>query len=115
MCALVTGVQTCALPISNASAVRFDLRFAGSAGTHPAAGSAGPTAGLPRHRLAPTTQPGQHVLHLRVRHLRLAFAAGGVRSDERRVGKECARTWRIRWSPDHEKNKKEPKIENLHK
>src|SRR3546814_20461613 len=24
-----------------------------------------------------------------------------VRSEERRVGKECGSTWRYRWSPDH--------------
>src|SRR3546814_18078603 len=27
-----------------------------------------------------------------------------VRSEERRVGKECVSTCRSRWSPDHEKN-----------
>src|SRR3546814_5448598 len=27
--------------------------------------------------------------------------AGGPRSEERRVGKECVRTCRSRWSPDH--------------
>src|SRR3546814_17430658 len=26
---------------------------------------------------------------------------GGIRSEERRVGKECVRTCRYRWSPDH--------------
>src|SRR3546814_10119106 len=28
-------------------------------------------------------------------------AASAVRSNERRVGKECDSTWRSRWSPDH--------------
>src|SRR3546814_2572992 len=28
-------------------------------------------------------------------------AIGGIRSEERRVGKECASTCRSRWSPDH--------------
>src|SRR3546814_19231134 len=28
-----------------------------------------------------------------------------IRSEERRVGKECVRTCRYRWSPDHSKNK----------
>src|SRR3546814_13798486 len=28
-----------------------------------------------------------------------------MRSEERRVGKECVSTCRSRWSPDHEKNK----------
>src|SRR3546814_12986439 len=36
-------------------------------------------------------------------------AAGGIRSEERRVGKECVRTCRSRWSPSHsKKNKKKP-------
>src|SRR3546814_20747382 len=29
------------------------------------------------------------------------------RSEERRVGKECGRTCRSRWSPEHKKKKKE--------
>src|SRR3546814_15009534 len=28
----------------------------------------------------------------------------GIRSEERRVGKECVSTRRLRWSPSHEKN-----------
>src|SRR3546814_13373132 len=32
---------------------------------------------------------------------RLLFQAGQVRSEERRVGKECVRTCRSRWSPYH--------------
>src|SRR3546814_17055931 len=32
-------------------------------------------------------------------------AAKDGRSDERRVGKECVRTWRSRWSQKHEKKK----------
>src|SRR3546814_19225236 len=27
-----------------------------------------------------------------------------LRSEERRVGQECVRTWRSRWSPSHETN-----------
>src|SRR3546814_13345494 len=37
------------------------------------------------------------------------FALGGhslLRSEERRVGKECVRTCRSRWSPQHYKKKK---------
>src|SRR3546814_1897336 len=67
-CALVTGVQTCALPISSQSA---DPR--------------------------------------RLRRLRLPLPPGGeavsdwiyLRSEERRVGKECVSTCRSRWSPYH--------------
>src|SRR3546814_20951183 len=32
--------------------------------------------------------------------------ARSIRSEERRVGKECVSTCRSRWSPNHEKNKK---------
>src|SRR3546814_20147074 len=32
-------------------------------------------------------------------------AQGSGRSEERRVGKECVRTCRYRWSPYHSKNK----------
>src|SRR2546425_9707769 len=69
---LVTGVQTCALPICGAQ----DGRGA--------------------HRLpdfeerAPTPDPGH-------REVPGAGARGGQRSEERRVGKEC----RSRWSPYH--------------
>src|SRR3546814_13443003 len=35
----------------------------------------------------------------------------GVRSEERRVGKECVSTCRSRWSPYHSKHKKEKLIE----
>src|SRR3546814_2501204 len=71
-CALVTGVQTCALPIfagklysENPHPIRSPERLAWSEG-HDAAREA---------------------------HLR--------RSEERRVGKECVSTCRSRWSPYH--------------
>src|SRR5689334_25436863 len=74
----VTGVQTCALPISG------KIRFPGSAllsadPLQPAAPArpAGPVCAGDRHRL-PARQG---------------------RSEERRVGKEC----RSRWSADHQK------------
>src|SRR3546814_15210117 len=35
-----------------------------------------------------------------------AMRSGSVSSEERRVGKECVRTCRSRWSPYHEKKKK---------
>src|SRR3546814_20856888 len=36
----------------------------------------------------------------------VAITGDHVRSEERRVGKECVRTCRSRWSPSHSKNKK---------
>src|SRR3546814_3926684 len=82
-CALVTGVQTCALPISafdadGVAAVVVDLdevAFQGRAGVAPAA------------------------VHLADHYLRVRGA--NARSEERRVGKECVSTCRSRWSPYH--------------
>src|SRR3546814_2272354 len=76
-CALVTGVQTCALPIS--SSIRPSRSCAALT---PAAGSA-------------TTS-----FQARMVSLTKALMAAG-RSEERRVGKECVSTCRSRWSPYH--------------
>src|SRR3546814_9312481 len=74
-CALVTGVQTCALPIC-VSERTVTGRIAHS------------------HILAPppsatTWSP------------RSISSASSARSEERRVGKECVSTCRSRWSPYH--------------
>src|SRR3546814_12469399 len=45
--------------------------------------------------LARTTEAGA------IGQRKLLGPAGVVRSEERRVGKECVRTCRSRWSPDH--------------
>src|SRR3546814_19163916 len=82
-CALVTGVQTCALPILvNAPFVAISGAF-----------------GVKR-ALTTTSRYGisPHTLHER-----LAVTALGLRSEERRVGKECVSTCRSRWSPYHYK------------
>src|SRR2546425_3798368 len=79
---LVTGVQTCALPIcAGPVGSPLSLRELGEKGGYP----------LDQHELADAEQPGerQHGLEERVRT--------HVRSEERRVGKEC----RSRWSPYH--------------
>src|SRR3546814_8001914 len=76
-CALVTGVQTCALPIWGAiMADRLQRQF------------------------------GQSLLDLAALDLEQARfgsrpLAGVRRSEERRVGKECVSTCRSRWSPYH--------------
>src|SRR3546814_2315511 len=67
-CALVTGVQTCALPICGVSAELCDVQCSGVEQSHVVA------------------------------HGCLTLA---VRSEERRVGKECVSTCRSRWSPYH--------------
>src|SRR3546814_10073252 len=78
-CALVTGVQTCALPIC----------FVRSGQSYPEKRSAG--------------ERDDDFLEIS-REFILAKAeeqAARCRSEERRVGKECVSTCRSRWSPYH--------------
>src|SRR5947208_17051136 len=77
---LVTGVQTCALPISRRIA------------TTPRRGVAIRRAHALKGLQDPTASPWSD---------RLSAACDAARSEERRVGKEC----RSRWSPYHEKEK----------
>src|SRR3546814_8191539 len=83
-CALVTGVQTCALPIS-----------------------------MPGLIVAVQVGPGSHVeqgavvvimeamkMQMEIRAPR-SGQISVIRSEERRVGKECVSTCRSRWSPYH--------------
>src|SRR3546814_7566744 len=79
-CALVTGVQTCALPISmGLQPVTAQVMKTSRLGCSPMAGLPFP---LPKSR---AQVPGPKSL----------------RSEERRVGKECVSTCRSRWSPYH--------------
>src|SRR3546814_6384417 len=92
--ALVTGVQTCALPIYRqaAPAGGLDAHRAVGAGQRQDA-EAGPEA-LLGMRLGAHDRRAQ----------RLGGGAEGLgveRSEERRVGKECVSTCRSRWSPYH--------------
>src|SRR3546814_3831044 len=83
-CALVTGVQTCALPISeNAPNNELILSVIGRSEENL------PAALLRSHLNG---------------FFGISLAKGGpldVRSEERRVGKECVSTCRSRWSPYH--------------
>src|SRR3546814_1687995 len=78
-CALVTGVQTCALPICQNS--------------HSLPVSDAADARLSQPETAPVTQPSA-IVHARSTSML-------KRSEERRVGKECVSTCRSRWSPYH--------------
>src|SRR3546814_3112495 len=99
-CALVTGVQTCALPISEAvkgfAGHRIGV-FAIDEGT----AFDGQIAGA----LFPVgTSQGGHasvLLLLSTNATRCAALHEFCRSEERRVGKECVSTCRSRWSPYH--------------
>src|SRR3546814_3655170 len=73
-CALVTGVQTCALPISCG-----EERACQAVLLHLAGGGEG------KLLLGGEADEARHL----------------VRSEERRVGKECVSTCRSRWSPYH--------------
>src|SRR3546814_14563601 len=107
MCALVTGVQTCALPI---------LEFLAPA----ADGEAGVIERLLRQRprCVIVTDGAAPIRWFTRKHDGSAAtfpvtaidttAAGDAfvgRSEERRVGQECVSTCRSRWSPYHQKKK----------
>src|SRR3546814_1727107 len=97
-CALVTGVQTCALPILAAEALRLPgllhdclvgILRPGDARVLEEAPEDGEGVGLillQLHRRIPSG-PRFHVV--------------GRRSEERRVGKEGVSTCRYRWAPYH--------------
>src|SRR3546814_8213758 len=95
-CALVTGVQTCALPIYRAGGrgeARADENWEDSS--------------------TPTVDRGERGERRRS-NMKLIYEYRPVqgenkrqrgRSEERRVGKECGSTCRSRWSPYHYKKK----------
>src|SRR3546814_4613856 len=83
-CALVTGVQTCALPICAARSTRVSGSALGGAGL--AGGSTGSVTTLASASAARSKS---------------AQPSASCRSEERRVGKECVSTCRSRWSPYH--------------
>src|SRR3546814_8448034 len=88
-CALVTGVQTCALPIFERT-VPLRRRNAPD----------------PQCLLALSEWPlSSPATSSRMRSFRRALGCGSqgtyCRSEERRVGKECVSTCRSRWSPYH--------------
>src|SRR3546814_15305237 len=87
-CALVTGVQTCALPIFGGLYARVDV--ADEESVSAGLDAAGSAYGITR---------------LLVNCAGVAPAIKTVgkenRSEERRVGKECVSTCRSRWSPYH--------------
>src|SRR3546814_11974239 len=90
-CALVTGVQTCALPISRADGRRWCSRLC-TAWTPPA--GAAKAAALVRIAIRRSCWAGSAEWLTRHRD-RIN------RSEESRVGKGCGNTCRNRWSPYH--------------
>src|SRR3546814_15129551 len=100
-CALVTGVQTCALPIS-CRVLIFFLYFFGFVIAVPMIAIAivqakyGLIDGPPSF---PADPFGEQVK--RVAKYGIFVWAGMQRAEERRVGNECVSTGRSRWSPYH--------------
>src|SRR5947208_12656634 len=95
---LVTGVQTCALPICpryRADAIAPILNKVGAYLADPKLRRIFTTNDQPL-RLRAVMDRGQILL------INLAKGKIGERSEERRVGKEC----RSRWCPDHAKKKR---------
>src|SRR3546814_8928013 len=100
ICALVTGVQTCALPISlflrptPGGDVDADLSFALTFDLVEFAA----TYGLFDDGEAAWFAP---IGWIPVPAILLTAVVAAIRSEERRVGKECVSTCRSRWSPYH--------------
>src|SRR3546814_4698093 len=85
-CALVTGVQTCALPIFRNARAGRDQQLGDAEFTRE-------SGGMQRPGAAESEQ-------CEVARI-MAAAEADHRSEERRVGKECVSTCRSRWSPYH--------------
>src|SRR3546814_7604941 len=86
-CALVSGVQTCALPISRAAGK--SRQGANAFALEPAEGW--------RDRLGESGGPDRRGLF----GFSLRLLPGADRSEARRVGKECVSPCRYWWSPYH--------------
>src|SRR3546814_17387581 len=86
-CALVTGVQTCALPIWLSAATHFTIGWQ--------FGSPHIVLCRPQCFFSLVRKPN-------------CGGARGWRSEERRVGKECGSTCRSRWSAYNYKKKNYP-------
>src|SRR3546814_15406740 len=118
MCALVTGVQTCALPISLFGTSAKYIDALGKAGLDPKSTHDLSTLRLLTSTGSPLMPEGFDYVYEHIKQdICLSSIAGGTdiiscfvggnpigpvwRSEERRVGKECVSTCRSRWSPYH--------------
>src|SRR6056297_2210753 len=97
----VTGVQTCALPIYTTlfrSQAEDGIRILRSDWSSDVCSS---------------DRSEEHTSELQSLR-RISYAVFCLKSEERRVGKECVSTCRSRWSPYHEKKKKSYHIHYQH-
>src|SRR3546814_14376657 len=92
-CALVTGVQTCALPISG---TEYRTR------SHPCFARMAPSRALRDGRLGVRYEsPTGFAPAVRSRRASTHGSPHTSRSEERRVGQECVSACRSRWTPWH--------------
>src|SRR3546814_19520908 len=100
MCAIVTGVQTCALPITRASSTAYWISGRSTTGSI----SLGIALVAGRKRV-PSPATGKTALRIGFMDEGLEANArqgkDGGRSEKRRVGKECDSTGRYRCAPYH--------------
>src|SRR3546814_1429482 len=95
-CALVTGVQTCALPIYQSRNNNGDNYPYNDHDKFTEGKIIDPTTEELKNkfRIEPDSNKQKQILDTLTTH-------GNSRSEERRVGKECVSTCRSRWSPYH--------------
>src|SRR3546814_7844705 len=97
ICALVTGVQTCALPILREMAMgRLPRGYSFGALQ---SGDSIPACAQPE--LSFDFSKSQLIQGHDFRVYVAVAENTSARSEERRVGKECVSTCRYRWSPEH--------------
>src|SRR3546814_7197234 len=100
-CALVTGVQTCALPILSAEATGLLERAKASMNKGQAEFEYYKTLPQPPDAVESLKEIEAAYAMLVQQGLNPLVAALEKRSEERRVGKECVSTCRSRWCPYH--------------
>src|SRR3546814_1085173 len=99
-CALVTGVQTCALPILIYEDFSPEQREAFNA-KHEAGQVREKAIARLGGQAKKRVEVGLPALGRLQEVVKKLAARKYLRSEERRVGKECVSTCRSRWSPDH--------------
>src|SRR3546814_13132703 len=104
-CALVTGVQTCALPIYRRDFLKFVDDFDGITAIDVRKGIEARRAAVrierieQQHLMPGAFAPSRRFLPILLFHVENDDGIG--RSEERRVGKACVSTCRTWWSPYH--------------